>query len=177
MGVYVRALAALVVAVIIAVVAFDAARHQTLQGSELGFTVYSGRVALINESGEPVAARLTSSRAFRIVSADGEVTLDSTREGTGRDLTYVFEGDLPAGNLELQLARGSDVAFQLSAPADITAGVAPRSDSETTTITVLAALAILGALFYASRATGHGWFHAVRRRLSRSTASQEGTAS
>lgn len=158
-----RALVALAVIVIVAYVAFDAVRLQSYSGSALTFTVPTGSVELVNDSDEPAQIRAYARSLFHVARNDSEEALVATRQGSGRNALYVFEGELPPGSSELQITRGSDVTFELSSTGLLNATVTPRKSGETTTILVVAALVILGSLYYASHVTGHAWLRLIRR--------------
>jgi hypothetical protein len=144
----------------------DSVRTRSYSGTNLDVAVGSGPVTITNPSAEAFPVKLvgTGTRSFSVSSASSSVSGSSTRQGSGRATTQLFEFDLPSGITELMIvARGADVSFvsDTASRLDVTAQPLPARDVQTTLI--VAAIAILGSLFYISRATGHRWISRFRR--------------
>jgi hypothetical protein len=158
-----RVVAALLVIVAVAYMAFTSVQSESQTGTELSITT-SGVITLTNTADEPAAARLTSPRAFTVtVTGAEEATLRSEREGTGRNTVYFADTELPAGVTELRVTRGSDVTFAISADAPMDATAAARDEAGNRSILITAAVVILGALAFMSFATNHSWMKLLRR--------------
>jgi len=144
-----RSLALLVVIVLIGVAAYDAVAHKTFSGSKIMFTAPGGRVELENTGGEPVAAVMTASARFTIASADNAVEIvGDTRQRVGNRNIMKYEGELPAGALDLRITRGSDVTFDLTANnGELRATVIPRESGDALPGILIAIGLILGGLF------------------------------
>lgn len=163
MKINIRVIAALVIAAIVAYLAFDGVRQQTLEGSQLNFSVHTGRVELVNNTGEPMQVRMTSGRTFTVARSDGEEAMTSTRQGTGRNLVHVIESELPPGNLELRVTRGSDVNFTVDAPGSVQATVFPRSEGDAQSLIIVAVVVVVALLAYAAYSTRESWLPRLRR--------------
>ncbi len=144
-----RSLALLVVLVLIVVAAYDAVAHKTFSGSKITFTAPGGRVALENSGGEPVAAVMTASTRFNIASVDNAVEIvGDTRERVGNRTVMKYEGELPAGPLDLRITRGSGVTFNLTANSgELRATVIPREANDALPIILVTIGLILGGIF------------------------------
>lgn len=155
---------ALIVIVLIVVLAFNATQSRSYQGNDLNFNVDGGRVIITNTTDAPVDAIIFSRRSFTLNSPHPDVgTLRSTRTGTGvRAQSY--EGQLPPGNLELSVVRGSDINFELDSAGPISVSAAPQSANGTRNTYIGAALGVLVVLYFISRTTGHTWLHLLRRK-------------
>jgi preprotein translocase subunit SecE len=148
-------------------------------GSNLNFGVGSGPVTVTNPSDEPVPVQLVAprSRSFTVASAAEGLAGSSTRQGTGSSSTYVFEFDLPPGISEFTIARGADVKFMADSATRLEARINPLNPDSTRTTIIVAAVVILGALFYASNAVGHQWINFFRREVVSTPEPQPTTAS
>ncbi len=173
MKINIRALIAVVLVVVVAYVAFDMVSTKTVSGSEVSVSISNGSVTINNATENPVMARITSRTTFRLAGSESDLTLESTRVGSGRNATQVFEGELPGGDLELQVVRGSDMTFELTSEDPITVTAVPRAQSEATTVVVIAAVMIIALLYYASNATGHAWLRSLRQQRAPSTGAGE----
>ena len=159
----VRAIISLVVMVGIIYFAVNAIRHRSYSGSEVEFTT-SGTVELVNSSDEPLEATLTSRTRFTINASDPDLEFATEREGSGRNAVYKFEGELPSGDLRLEVVRG-DVTFSLKGDSGVQATVIPQSSSSERAIIIIAIAACMGILGYMSFSTEHAWFGLVRRSV------------
>lgn len=158
-----RLVAVLVIAVIVAYFAFDGVSQKTFEGSQVSFSVNTGRVELMNDTGEPVQVRMSAGRTFTIARSDGEEDIAPTREGSGRNLRYVFEGELPPGDLELRVARGADVDFTITASGSIRTLVTPRNDGDTQSLILMALVVVAVLLTYVGYSTKESWMRLLRR--------------
>jgi hypothetical protein len=69
---------------------------------------------------------------------------------------------LPPGVSEFTVTRGTDVNFVASADTRLEASAQATSADDAQTTLIVAAIVILGALFYMSNATGHPWMKLIR---------------
>jgi hypothetical protein len=161
-----KALVALVVIIGATFWAVDTVRSRSYSGSNLNFGVGSGPITVMNPATEPVPVQLvgTGTRSFTISSTIDGVTGSSTREGTGRNTTQLFEFALPPGVSEFTIARGTNVNLVANTETNLEATVQPVSTSESRTTIIAAVVVILGSLFYISSMTGHRWISASRRK-------------
>ncbi len=160
----------LIIAAVVLVVAvfwgFDSVRTRSYSGTDLNVGVGSGPVTITNPSDEalPVQVVGTGTRSFSVTSDVEGVAGSSTREGTGRNTSQLFAFELPAGVTEMMIvARGSDVRFVADSSSRLDVIVQPLTAGDAQTTLIIAVIAILGALFYISRATGHPWLSLIRR--------------
>jgi hypothetical protein len=161
-----KALVALVVIIGVAFWAVDSVRTRSYSGSDLNFGVGSGQVTVTNASNEPVPVQLmgTGTRTFSISNTIEGVTGSSTRSGTGRNTTQLFEFELPPGVSEFTVGRGTDVNFVANTDTNLEATVQPFDESTSRNNVIVAVVVILGALFYISHLNGHRWISASRRK-------------
>ena len=61
------------------------------------------------------------------------------------------------------MVRGTNVNFVASADTSLAASVQPVNAEEAKSTLIIAAIVIIGALFYISKATGHRWINLIRR--------------
>jgi hypothetical protein len=160
----------LVAVVLIAAMSYwavDSLRLRTYSGSNLDIDIGTGVVTVTNPSTAAVAVQLVSpgTRSFTVTSSIEGVTGASTRQGSGSTATQLFAFELPSGVSEFSVARGNNVNFVASGAATLDAVVQSVSASEARTILIVTTVVVLSALFYISRATRHGWFSALRRRI------------
>jgi hypothetical protein len=60
--------------------------------------------------------------------------------------------------------RGANVSFVANNETKLEATVRPLTPKDTRTTIIVAAVVVLGALFYISRTTGHRWISILRRQ-------------
>jgi hypothetical protein len=146
--------------------AVDSVRPRTYGGTNLNADIGTGTVTLSNPSQEAVAIQLVSAgtRSFSVSSQTLGVSGTSTRQGTGRTTTQLFAFDLPPGDLEFTIARGANVNLIAITDANLTATVQPLNEAAARTTLIAAAVIILLALIYISRATDHRWISILRRQ-------------
>jgi hypothetical protein len=146
--------------------AVESVRSRSYSGTHLNFGIGSGPVTLTNPSNEPVPVQLvgTGARSFAISSTMDGISGSSTRQGTGRDTTQLFEFQAPPGVSEFTVARGTNVSLVANTATNLEAVVQSSTASESRTIIIVAAVVVLGALFYISHINGHRWISASRRK-------------
>jgi preprotein translocase subunit SecE len=145
--------------------AVSSVRTHSYAGANLNFGVGGGPVMVTNPSEQPVPVQLvsTGSRTFSISSTIEGVSGSSTRQGSGSGATQLFEFELPTGNSEFTITRGTNVNFVANTETRLQTTVNPVSSDTFRTIIIVAAIVILGALFYASHVTKHRWMQTLRR--------------
>lgn len=168
-GKVLRIVVAAAIIVVGVVWVFTSTREQTFSGADLSFEMSSGSVVLNNRSDE--AATVTMSKtgrtsAFTVVSDGLELNERSVSEGTGSNAVNTVTFELPAGEADLRLTRGSGVTVAIEASGTVDAVVMPVSDDEARNAWLLVGAVVIVALFYISRTTGHAWLNWVRQRLS-----------
>ena len=167
MRINLRVVIALLIVMGVAYWAFSSIQQQTYSGTELSFVMGGGPVVINNAGDEPVQAQLkaTGTRgAFGVSSSVLDANVNAAREGTGANSVFTVDLELPPGTSEVSLTRGSNVIMTINANEPVEAVVHPQSQDGTTATLVAAAVVILGALFYASSATKHGWLRGLRSR-------------
>ena len=160
-----KVLLALVLIVGVSYLAVNSVFPRSYSGSALNFAIGSGTVTVTNPSSESIPAQLVgNSGSYRVSSAIEGLSESPTREGTGTSATYLLEFELPPGETEFSLTRGSNVSFVTTTETVLEATVLPASVSSARTTATIAVIVVLGALFYISRTTGHNWIHIIRRQ-------------
>jgi hypothetical protein len=101
----------------------------------------------------------------------------STRDRDDNSSVYTFAFALPPGVSEFTIARSADVKFMADTETQLQARVNPLSADSTRTTIIVAAVVILGVLFYASNAIGHRWINVFRRQDGATQDTQLTTAS
>ena len=157
-----KVLLALVVIVGVSYWAVNSVLPRSYDGSILDFGVGSGTVTVTNPSIESIPAQLVAKRSFRVSSAIENLSGSPTRQGSGIDATYVLEFELPPGESMFLITRGTDVNFVVTTETRLEATVKPASATSARTTIIVAAVVVLGALFYISRTTGHRWIKILR---------------
>ncbi len=161
-----RGLIALAVIAVALFWAVDSVRSRSYSGTNLNFAIGSGPVTVTNPSDEAIPVQLvgTGTRSFSVTTTLEGVSDASTREGTGRNTTQLLAFALPPGASEFTVARGANVNFVADTDTNLAATVQPQSESMARTTVIVAAVVILGALFYISRMNRHRWIGPMRRR-------------
>jgi hypothetical protein len=161
-----KSLVALALIVVALYWAVDSVRPRSYSGSNLNFAIGSGPVMVTNPADEPVSVQLvgTGTRSFSVTSTIEGVPDASTREGSGRNTTQLMDFALPPGASEFTVARGTNVNFVAGADNRLVAVVQPQGATEARTTVIVAAVVILGALFYISRTNGHRWIPTLGRQ-------------
>lgn len=148
--------------------AIDSVRPRSYQGTHLNFTVGHGPVIVTNTSIQPVSAQLMGegSSFFTVTSPIKDLSGSSTRQGTGDSTTQLLAFDLPFGVSEFTVVRGTTastgVTFVASSFTGLNVVAQPLDAIEAATTVIVAALVLLGALFYLSSVTGHHWLNVIR---------------
>jgi hypothetical protein len=152
-------------------------RTRSYSGTDLNFGLGSGSITVTNPSDEALPAQLvsTSPGTFIVSSSITSVSGRSTRVGSGRNATQLFEFELPTGVSEFSVLRGADINFVASGDTPLEAAVQPLNAEDSRTTLIVAVIAILGSLFYLSHANGHRWISASRRQQALDKAAAQAT--
>jgi hypothetical protein len=167
-GTTIKVILALVLVVGAVFWAVDSVRSRSYSAANLTFGLDRGPVKITNASDQTVAVQLigTGSRTFSTVSPVAALVGTSTREGTGSNSTQVLNIALPPGVSEFSVVRAGGAALNVNFVAAtniiLEATTQPLDANGVRNTYIAAALVILGALFYASNATGHRWFNTLR---------------
>jgi hypothetical protein len=158
--------------------AMDTTRQRSYSGDNLTFGVGSGPVTVTNPSDAPISVQLVSpeTRSFSVSSTLDLETGTSTRVGSGREATQLFEFALPPGESTFTVARGRNVNFVAATETNLEATVQQVNATEANTTLIAAAIVILGSLFYISRSTGHRWIAPLRRKQDAMLAAKQAAA-
>jgi hypothetical protein len=158
----------IVVVIMVGVVAWvlTSVLPNSYDGTNLSFNVGTGSVTVNNLSDSPAAVQLigTGTRSFTLSSNIEGVAGTSTREGSGSTSTQLYDLIVPPGTSEFTVTRGTNVKFVSSSDTRFEATVQPVSAGESRTLLIVAAVVLLGGLFYVSRSTGHRWMKSLRRQ-------------
>lgn len=170
-----KALVALAVIALALFWAVDTVRSRSYSGTDLNFGIGSGTVTLTNPSDEAVPVQLvgTGTRAFTVSSTIEGVSGSSTRQGTGRNITQLFEFALPPGVSEFTVVRGANVNFATNTETTLEATVQSLDENTSRNTIIAAAGIILMALFYISHINGHRWISASRRKAAADRAASQ----
>jgi hypothetical protein len=124
-------------------------------------------VTVTNPSEVPVPVQLVSPgiRAFSVTSTIDGVSGSSTTLGVGRDASQVFELALPFGTSQLTVTRGTNVSLVANAGSNLQVTVDPLLEKDARTTLIVAAVIVLGSLFYISKTTNHRWIPILGRKL------------
>jgi hypothetical protein len=161
-----RLIIALVAIVGVSIWAVSAVLPRSYNGANLTFSIGSGTVTINNPSDAPVASQLVgkTARSFVVSSRVEGLSGSSVRQGTGASATQLFQYASPPGISEFSVARGNDVNFVSTGDTRLQATVKLLSEGETTSTLVVAALIVIGGLYYISRTTEHRWIKTLLRR-------------
>ena len=143
----------------------DSVRTRSYSGTNLNVGIGSGPMTVTNstDTSTPVQFVSTGSRPFSVSSTSAGALGSSTRQGTGRTTSQLFEYELPPGITEFSVvARGSNVSFVTDTLSDLDVTVQPLIENDARTTMIVAAIVILGTLFYVSNTTGHRWIRRFR---------------
>src|SRR5688572_12408854 len=126
-----KALVALAVIALVLFWAVDSVRSRSYSGTNLNFRISSGAVMLTNPSSEPVPVQLvgTGTRSFTVSGTMDSISGSSTRQGTGRDTTQLFEFQAPPGVSEFSVARGTNVSLVANSETNLVAAVQSSTES------------------------------------------------
>jgi hypothetical protein len=160
-----KVLVGIVVLIAVGYWGVDSLRTRSYSGTDLNFSVGGGTLTVTNPSDVPVPAQFVGvgTRSFSVTSTIEDVAGNATREGSGRSTSYVYDFALPPGVSTFTVKHISDVNFVASADTRLEASAQPVTAGDAQTTLIVAAIVILGALFYMSKATGHPWMKLIRR--------------
>ncbi len=160
-----KMLVAAVLIVIVSVWAIDSLRPRSYTGTDLSFAVGRGSVTLNNRSEAALPIQLTGvgSRIFTVSSDDEALRGASTRQGTGRTVSQLFDLTVPVGVSVFTIVNGSNVNLVASSTTLLEATVQSLSGSESTTTLLITLVVILAAAFYIFRASGRDLGSLLRR--------------
>lgn len=152
MRINLKAVIALIVAVVVVVAGFNALQEQTYSGSELTFTMSGGPVTIVNPSDTPGTALLTTAGtsgtfAVRVTGIEGTQT--STREGSGRTAVNSVTVPLELGETTIQVVRGSNVQASLTGNNAFTVTAAPMNENSARDTVIFVAVVAVAAVAYA----------------------------
>lgn len=152
MRINLKAVIALIFAVVIIVAGFNALQVQTYSGSELTFTMSGGPVTIVNPSDAPGTALLTTagtSGTFAVRGTGITGTQTSTREGSVRTAVNSITVPLESGETTLQIMRGSNVQATLTGSNTFTVTAAPMNENSSRDTVVFVAVVAVAAVAYA----------------------------
>jgi|GEM_PF-1194179 len=161
-----KPIAVAIVMVVVVAWALSSLMPGSASGKNLTFNVVNGKITMTNPGTEAVAAHLigTGSRTFNVVSSVEGAAGASVRDDSGSSIKQVFDISIPAGTSDFTVSRGTNVQFSATTETRLAATIQSLSDSESRTVLIIAALVLVGGLFYISRATGHRWLATLRGR-------------
>lgn len=168
----IKLIVALVIAIGAVLWADTSVRSMSYSGTNLTFPVGSGPVKVNNTGDAPATVQLTSlgTKTFTVTSTIEGAGGTSVKQGTGAASTQLFEVILPPGVNTITVTRGTGVTAAAQSDTRLEATVQPLPESDTRMTLIIAAVVILGALYYASRTTGHRWVSMLRNRATGKTA-------
>jgi hypothetical protein len=146
---------------------FDSVRTRYYEGNDLSFNVGSGIVTLTNASDESIDAQLTGTgaRTFTVSGAEaGNISGTSTKQGTGRASTQLFDFTILPGTSAFSVVRGTDIRLTSNNTTPISASVEPLTGSEVQTITLVGSAVLLGAALYIMNTIRSDRMNAQRRK-------------
>jgi hypothetical protein len=154
-----KILLAIALIVIVSVWSFDATRPRFYEGSDLNAPTGRGSVTITNSSDTAVPVQLmgTGPRAFSVSSETEGIAGSSTRSGSGRNITHLYDFSLPPGVSNLTVTGGTAVNLLATSTAPLEATIYPLNSDETRLRIIIVAGVILASLFYISATTKHGW--------------------
>ena len=179
MGKKIRIIIALVVMVGVLYWSFSLVRERSYSGSKLAFEVGSGSVAVTHRGQEPIPVEMRAEgrgSTFQIESTELGLRERSTRQSSGPTTYHAVAFELPSGQAQIRVTRGSNVFFISESTQPIQAVVTPMSEGSARTIIIVAALICIGALYYISRTLDHRWIGTLRGKLSRRKQNPEGAS-
>lgn len=145
--------------------AFDSTNTRSYAGSDIEFTVGNGSsVNISHEASEPVVLDITASSSFAVTSTNNDLSGSGTREGSGRNVVYRHQVELPADTTDFRVTRGSNITFAVDGAAE--AVVTPMQGDAARTTIIMAAVVIIAALYYISRTLEHRWIKAIMPKSS-----------
>ena len=164
---YLKIFIALVLIVVTPFWAVNSVRSHSYSGADLKVEVAAGAVTVTNPSELPVPVQLVSPgvRVFAVTSSIAGVAGSSITQGIGNDRAQVFDITLPFGTSEFTVTRGINVSLVANSGTNLQVTVDPILASDARITEIIAAVVILGALFYISKTTNHRWIPILGRKL------------
>jgi len=179
MGNKIRIVIALLVIVGVAFWSINLVRERSYSGSKFAFKVGSGSVVVNNQGQQPIPVEMRSegrSSSFHIQSAELGLRETSKRQSIGRNTYHAVSFELPPGQAQISVTRGSNLYFVSGSAQRIDAIVTPMSAGSARTTLIVAGLIILGAIYYISNILEHRWIWLVRSKLSKLRQRPKGAA-
>lgn len=139
-------------------------------GSKIMFPIGSGSVVIKNLGDAPIPLELRNGESgtlFRVASAELAITESPKRQGTGRAAYYALPLELPPGQAQINVTRGSGIQLISRSDTQIEATVTPMAASSSRWVLIAAGGVVLWALYYISNATEHRWLMQLRSRFAR----------
>ena len=166
MKVYLKVFLGLVVVIGALAWAITSTQARAYSGTNLNVEIGKGAVRVTNNQDLPVDVQLVSpgARSFSVSSSIDGVSGSSITQGEGTARSQLFEFAVPAGVSDFTVIRGIDVSFVSTTSPALNVSVLPMPQSTTQTTIIVAAIAILGGLYYISRTTNHRWIAFLRRK-------------
>lgn len=147
--------------------AISSLRPLSYSGTDLNVEIAAGSVTVTNPSDLPVPVQLVSPgvHVFTVTSSIAGVSGSSITQGIGNDRAQVFDIALPFGVSQFTVARGTNVSLVANAGTRLEVTVQPLLENDARVTLIVAAVVILGALFYISKTTDHRWIPILGRKL------------
>ena len=147
--------------------AYTSLQTYAYTGSGIMFPVGGGHVVIRNTGDEAIPIEMRAegrTTIFRVASAELGLSESARRVGSGRDAYYAVKFDLPPGQARIDVTRGNGVQLITRSETQIEAKITPLAANTIRWILGLTAVAILGSLYYISKAVDHSWVGALRGR-------------
>ena len=179
MGNKIRIILAVLVIIGVAYWSINLVRQRSYSGSQFAFKVGRGSVVVNNQGQQAIPVEMRSegrSANFRVESAELGLKENSKRQSSGRDTFHVVTFELPSGQAQIKVVRGSNIFFVSSSSQPISAVVTPLSPGSTYMTLIFAGLVIAGALYYISSLQEHRWVGAARSKLTKLRQRPKGAA-
>lgn len=168
MGKKIRVIIALVIIVGVVYWSFNLVSERSYGGSKFAFKVGSGSVVVTNPGQEAIPVEMRSSgrtATFAIASAELDLRETSKRQGSAGNPYHAVSFELPPGEAQIEVTRGSNVTFVSGSNQRIDAVVTPMRAGSVRTTLIWTGVVILAALYYISRTLEHRWIGILRSKL------------
>jgi len=145
--------------------AYTSLQTYAYTGSGIMFPVGGGHVVIRNTGDDaiPIEMRAESrTTIFRVASAELGLAESARRVGSGRDAYYAVKFDLPPGQARIDVTRGNGIQLITRSDTPVEATITPLAANTIRWILGLTAVAIVGSLYYISKALDHSWLSALR---------------
>lgn len=146
-----HAISYLIVAIVLVLLAYETLGTQTVSGAGIEFTVGSGYAHLVNSTDTPILAHVKSHAPFIVESEDNTLRYDVSSKIQETNGIYEREIQIPSGEFNFRLVLGSNVTFQVSYEAQVTATVVPYDSGDSLMMLAATALSVVGSLYFAVR--------------------------